>query len=210
MKTISLFILVSIFVFSGCSPVKQASTTTPPNIEKPQQLSEAITDNSQNTTPPSGTPALPVWNGDGSSTFTSNLFNLKLTVSKNVLVSEDGLISGDGKGISFTFDSEAHIDSNGAITYGTPYLMGQMKADPEKTLNDFLDTEKSHQHKDFTIKEFKQDEKMVTHYSFLANCEGTEGFDNLYVVEHSGYLLEFNGHECMDMGDIVKTLEFLE
>lgn len=208
MRIIPIFVLVSIFVLASCSSVKQDQIITPSNTENSQQPNDELADEFQNITPPSKIPATPAWSGDGSSTFTSGLFNLKLTVPKNVLANEDRPVNDQG--IFFTYDPDLEIDSEGKITYGTPYAYGKMEAISGKVIKDFLDTEESHQHEDFSIKELEIDEKIVTHVSFLTNCEGYEVIDNIYAVEHDGYLLEFTGHECYDMGDIVRTLEFLE
>ncbi|MFC1730934.1 hypothetical protein ACFL6I_11425 [candidate division KSB1 bacterium] len=149
----------------------------------------------------------PVWSSTGPSVFTSKKFKLKLTVPKNIAVHDR---HEDPLEVWFTSDPEAVIDKNGEITFGTPYLWGKMVAKPGKKVIDFLREEHSHNHKIIQRSEFIQNGKNVLHYSFSARCEGFETMDDIYVVEHNGYLMEFRGHECADLGEVVKTLRFFE
>lgn len=190
MKTLLAFLILTVISLSGCS----YSDQTPPSSLTPE------TTTAKNSNIPK---SKPVWSATKSSTFTSNFFNLKLTVPPQTVAHGD-------QSIDFTWDSWVEIDEDGNLTLSSPALVGYMKATKDKSVQEFLNEESAHNHRGAKIEEFVQDGKSVTHYSFLTNCEGYEVSDNIYVVEHKGYLLEFVGHECQDLEEIVKTLEFMD
>lgn len=211
MKILQLIIpFLLIFVFAGCNQLDKQAVSG--DLEQSQ--SSVNVQQTPNTVAQRNiSPAQSIkYTGDSvkPTILTSDFFKLKLTVPKGVFAGETH------SGIGFTFDSEGQIDSNGVYQIASPFPMGTMDATPGKTINDFVAKQKSYQHKDFKINEFTQDGKVITDYSYLSESCGMiyvgkdDVFDHTYAVEHNGYLLEFSGHECQNMKEVIETLDFQE